>query len=153
MSRRAGREVALKTLFQVDLVGSDPAVALPRMVSEERADAAAAAFARELVEGVLAHREEIDGWVGGLSAEWEVGRMATVDRNVLRIACYELAFQPDVPPGVAINEAIDLAKLYSTPESGKFVNGILGTLLKRLVARRGQAGAAGPRAERGNGIG
>lgn len=136
MSRRAGREVALKTLFQVDLVGADPGVALSRMAAEEGAGEEAAGFARQLVEGVLEHREEIDGWMGGLSAEWKVDRMATVDRNALRIACFELAFRPDVPPGAAINEAVDLAKLYSTLESGKFVNGILGTLLKRLVAMR-----------------
>lgn len=136
MSRRAGRELALKTLFQVDLVGADPGIALLRLADEEDAGAEAVGFARELVGGVLEHREEIDGWIGGLSADWTVDRMATVDRNVLRIACFELAFRPDVPPGAAINEAVDLAKLYSTPESGKFVNGILGTLLKRLVSMR-----------------
>jgi transcription antitermination factor NusB len=86
-----------------------------------------AAFAASLLKGTLAHTAELDRQVGAISDHWSLWRQATVDRNILRLAAYELLFE-DTPAGVVINEAVELAKKYSTEESGRFVNGILGAL-------------------------
>ena len=84
----------------------------------------------KLVEGVAAHRAEIDGHLGRLAEEWTVDRMASLDRTILRIACFELLHQPDTPPGAAIDEAVQAAKELSTEDSSRFVNGILGRLVR-----------------------
>jgi len=82
-------------------------------------------FARELIDGCRERLEQLDAHIAAVAENWEIGRMAVIDRNILRLASYELLFRDDVPPKVAINEAIDLAKRYSTADSGAFVNGIL----------------------------
>jgi transcription antitermination protein NusB len=89
---------------------------------------AAAAYLHSLVSGVLEQRKEIDRQVAGLSEGWALDRQPAVDRNILRMAAYEVLYRPDVPPGASINEAVELAKKYSTAESGRFVNGVLGAL-------------------------
>lgn len=91
-----------------------------------------AMFLHTLVEGVLATRKEIDERVAELSEGWALDRQPAVDRNILRIAAFEVMFMPDIPAGASINEAVELAKKYSTAESGKFVNGVLGTLAKAV---------------------
>ena len=88
-------------------------------------------FARELVEGVLEHLQEIDGCIRSVAENWDMGRMAVVDRNVLRLGTYELVYRPDIPGKVTINEAVDLAKRYGTAESGTFVNGILDRIMSQ----------------------
>src|SRR5207302_10927604 len=87
-------------------------------------------FAQELVLGVATHLEELDKLIGDAAEEWTVGRMAVVDRNILRLAVYELLHRPDVPPSAAINEAVVAAKELSTEDSGRFVNGILGRIAR-----------------------
>ena len=82
-------------------------------------------FAEELARGVIAHHKEIDPLIEKYAANWEIDRMGIVDRNVMRIAVYEMLHRDDIPPVVSINEAVDLAKAFSSVESGKFVNGIL----------------------------
>ena len=134
MSRRAGRELALKVLYQWDLVKADAEVAL-RRTAETAAESGGASedtagFAAELVRGVLAHQAAIDARISELAHDWSLARMAAVDRNILRIAAYELLFAPGVPASASINEAVELAKRYGTGESGRFVNGILGNLLR-----------------------
>jgi transcription antitermination protein NusB len=84
------------------------------------------------VAGVAAHRDEIDGLLRTAAHDWSLERMAVLDRAVLRLATYELAHCPDVPTGAVVDEAVELAKQYSTDESGRFVNGILGTLARQL---------------------
>ena len=137
--RRASRELALKLLFQVD-VGKVPvadALAYWEATAAEYAhyDPETTIFARELFEGTLAHLEEIDGIIGHYAREWSLDRMANVDRNLLRLAIYEILYRPDVPASVSVDEAVELAKKYSTAESGKFVNGILGSFLRELEAK------------------
>lgn len=90
-------------------------------------------FARDLIEGTLMRRDELDLKIQELAQNWDMKRIATVDRNVLRLAFYELLHRHDIPPIVSINEAIDIAKEYSTDDSGKFVNGILDRLKKSLL--------------------
>jgi N utilization substance protein B len=82
-------------------------------------------FADKLIRGVIEHRTELDQRIQGHAQNWDLGRMAVVDRNILRLAIYEMLFRDDIPPIVSINEAVDVAKKYSTQDSGKFVNGIL----------------------------
>lgn len=147
MSRRAARELALKVMFQVDLGKSDPQRALVHALREEPIGDEGLAFARRLIDGTIQHQSEIDAALGALARDWALDRMAVVDRNVLRLAAYELDHIDEIPPGVTINEAVELAKTYSTPESGRFVNGILGQWLrsKGMPAPEpaGAAGAAG----------
>ena len=95
-------------------------------------DVAIREFAEPLVRGVLEHREEIDARLRKLAANWDLHRMAGVDRNILRLATFEMMHREDIPPVVAINEAVDIAKRFSTDDSGKFVNGILDKLAAQL---------------------
>lgn len=92
-------------------------------------------FAEQLVQGVLEHRQQIDDLITRNTINWNIDRFAIIDRNILRIAAYEMLYCKDIPPIVSINEAVDIAKKYSTPDSGKFVNGILDKL-RRVVTRR-----------------
>ncbi len=95
---------------------------LPPPTTEE---AAVRLFADPLIQGVIAHREELDQQISKLALNWELHRIAAVDRNILRLAMFEMLHRDDIPPVVSINEAVDIAKKYSTEDSGKFVNGIL----------------------------
>jgi len=139
LGRRQAREAALKTLFQVELGGAQPDFALQQMILEDRLSDTETSFSRKLVEGVLTNQEEIDEILAEFSTEWSLERMANMDRMVLRLAAYELLFCPDVPMPVAISEAVELAKLYSTNDSGRFVNGILSNVAK-LKSEKGGKG-------------
>jgi transcription antitermination protein NusB len=136
-SRRQARRQALDILYQADVTGSDPHLVLEGW---ERVGKPVDPFAGELVEGVAAHRVEIDGHLERLAEDWTVDRMASLDRSILRIACFELLHRPDTPPGAAIDEAVQAAKELSTEDSSRFVNGILG----RFVQERTQALDAPP---------
>jgi N utilization substance protein B len=92
-------------------------------------DEAMSEFAQRIVKGIGQNSQTIDGQLSDLIKDYDFHRIAAVDRNVMRIAAYELRFEPGIPPAVSLNEAIELAKKYSTAESGKFVNGVLGKLL------------------------
>ena len=91
-------------------------------------------FCNELLEGWMQHREEIDEVIAKSARNFEFNRLSAVDRNVLRIACHEILFRSDIPAPVAINEAIEIAKKYSTGDSGKFVNGVLDNIRKQKSA-------------------
>ena len=134
MSRRLARETALQVLFQLDMVGEKPEIAtVVRHWAEEFAvPETSIPFAQELVEGTLTHREEIDAKLGQLSEGWAVSRMANVDRNLLRLACYEILYRKDIPGRVTINEALEIAKRYGSEESGKFINGILDRIVESV---------------------
>jgi len=123
--RTRARELALQALYQLDLRGAEVLDDVGHLLYESQAEAEVRQFARTLIEGCWAHREQLDALIASVAENWDIHRMAVVDRNVLRLASYELLFLDDVPPKVAINEAIDLAKRYSTADSGAFVNGIL----------------------------
>ncbi len=136
--RSRARELALQFLFQLDFQDGDYRAELDAFLDEELRGTGAQpdairdtkVFARALVDGVIAHREAIDDLLAKTAANWELARMAAVDRNALRIGCYELVFAGDVPTKVAINEAIELGKRFSTAQSGAFINGILDRIRK-----------------------
>ena len=99
---------------------------------DDRQRAKARQFAEELARGVIDHHKEIDPLIAKYAENWEIDRMGTVDRNAMRIAVFEMLYRDDIPPVVSINEAVELAKAYSSSESGKFVNGILDRIRKGL---------------------
>ncbi len=125
--RTRARELALQFLYEVDLLGgAERAETLEAFLDRLAADDdEVRSFARELAVGVLEQRDELDRTIGRVAENWRIERMAIVDRNVLRIAAWELLFRGDIPRKVTINEAIDLVKRFSSEESGAFVNGIL----------------------------
>ncbi len=132
MSRRQAREMALQTLYQLDFNPTEPEQALASALDEAgELDVKTRDYAWALVSGATANLAAIDAIIGGLSAEWKLDRMASVDRNIARIAVYEMRFGGEtLTPGVVINEAVELAKTFGTEESGRFINGILGSLVK-----------------------
>ncbi|MBI4352733.1 MAG: transcription antitermination factor NusB [Candidatus Omnitrophica bacterium] len=151
--RTKSRVFALQMLYEVDLTGVDAEEALSNFwqakgpayaggegkvseKKEERADVRA--YAEELVRGVVERRKEIDGWIEQFAEHWKIDRMACVDRNILRLGAYELIFEEDVPVKVALNEAVELAKVYGAPDSSKFVNGVLDKIAKTEGAKRGR---------------
>jgi N utilization substance protein B len=129
--RRHARMIALQTLYELDLTKHAPEYALGCRLKEHPLPRAGVAFAFELVEGVLDNGPRIDRLMGELAPEWPVDQIAAVDRNILRISIYEILYSPDTPPKVAINEAVELAKLFGSDSSPRFVNGVLGTLVNR----------------------
>ena len=127
--RRRARIIVLQVLFEVDLTGHNPATALKERLAEQELPASGEAFCRRLLADSLAHRETLDAIIQRIAPEWPLEQMAPVDRNVLRLASQELLYGTDTPPKVAINEAVEIAKLFGSESSGRFVNGVLGTLL------------------------
>lgn len=128
-TRRDARRLALDILFQADVTGSDGRAVLRGWLDAGRK---VPAFTRRIVEGVAEHRVELDRAIGSHAEGWRVGRMAGVDRTILRVACYELLHEGDVPVAVVIDEAVRAAKELSTEDSGRFVNGILGRVAAEL---------------------
>jgi N utilization substance protein B len=123
-SRRQAREMALQALYLHDTCGYEQDKAL-RAVTEENHPDAVNAFCRHLVEGVLGREPEIDAILSKYTENWDLRRMASVDRNILRLSAFEILSDHETPVSVIIDEAIEIAKTYSTEDSGKFVNGIL----------------------------
>ena len=118
-------------LFQID-VGKLPVEEVIDTTFEElKADAETRTYAITLVRGALEHQEEIDALLAQAANQWSLERFANVDRAILRLALYEILHVPEIPTSVAINEAVEMAKKYSTAESGKFVNGVLGALVRK----------------------
>lgn len=135
MSRRKARELALQTLFQLDYNSTETEQALA-VVLEESGEVTDSTrnYAQSIIQGTRQHLSEVDKIISDVSIEWKLDRMAGVDRNIARIAVYEMNFgNEDLPPNVVINEAVELAKLYGTDESSRFINGILGSLVKNRV--------------------
>jgi N utilization substance protein B len=132
MSRRAAREAALQALFQIDLGKVDSANAVHFVTEENNLDEGQKRFVSELVSGVLNNIASINKIINEISIDWNLERMAVVDRNILRLALFEICFSDGVPGNVAVNEAIELGKTFSTAESGRFINGILGKILENL---------------------
>jgi len=130
MSRRQARERALQVLFQVDLGNIDPNEAFFKMDESLGRLKKNIEFSQELVNGTLANLSFIDQIIADISKDWNIKRMANVDRNIMRLALYEILFCEDIPYNVSANEAIELGKVYGSEESGKFINGILGRVLE-----------------------
>ena len=126
-TRRDGREWALQIIFSLDL---NTRTDLDKVFDyffeiHAESDEQTREFTESIVKGVVKNRFQIDGKIEAYAEHWKIHRMGVVDRNVLRIAIYELMFCKDIPPAVVLNEAIDLAKYFSNSDSGRFVNGIL----------------------------
>jgi N utilization substance protein B len=130
-ARRRARAIALQALYELDFTEHSPEYALGCRLKERPLSEAATSFAFHLVEGVIDHARQLDRVVSELAPEWPVGQIAAIDRNILRIAVYELLFDSDTPPKVAINEAVELAKTFGSDSSPRFVNGVLGSLANR----------------------
>src|SRR6516165_9078436 len=137
MTRRTrGREIALQVLYQTELNPGLSAQEIGRFIERRLlGDRALCDFTQDLVAGVQVHQGRIDGLISEVAENWRLDRMAAIDRNILRLGAYEMIFCPDVPAKVAINEALELAKRYSTAQSSRFVNGIL----DRMLQWQGQA--------------
>jgi N utilization substance protein B len=131
-TRRHARECAVQLLFQLDYSRDELAGVFSTFWVDKELSPAMRKFTEGLVRGVLEKQETIDTLIQKCADNWKLSRIARVDLSVLRLAVYELKFRPDVPPAVAINEAIDLAKYFSSNESGRFVNGVLDRARKEL---------------------
>jgi len=130
--RHEARTMAVQFLFQRDFNQGDLQPALDDFWAEHKAGGKVKAFAEQLIRGVERERAHLDDQLVKYAANWDIKRMGAVDRNVMRVALFEMNFCPDIPPVVTINEAIDVAKELSSDESGKFVNGILDRARKEM---------------------
>ena len=134
-NRHLGRIVAMQTLYEFDFRDSeadhlDLAPILERNLNEFRSSIDDTGFVEDVVEGVHTHQQQIDSVIAPAAPEWPVDQIAKIDKIILRIGVYELMIKRDVPPKVAINEAVELAKTFGGENSSKFVNGVLGTIYR-----------------------
>lgn len=144
--RRLARSVALQALYEIDCTHHSPAQVLRYRLEETPLPEPAVKFARCLVYGVLQHRAVLDAYIQKQAPEWPLEQVAIVDRNILRMALYELAQDSRTPLKVVINEAIELGKTFGSDSTPRFVNGVLGALapLRKEVARRIQGNSPPP---------
>jgi N utilization substance protein B len=148
MRRRVAREIAVQSLYQIEMneVSSKEAVAMAIHEAENDNEAGLevgdekvpSTFVQELVDGTRTYLEPIDQILSVYLKGWQIDRLSRVDREVLRLAAYEMVFRSDVPPKVALNEAIEVAKHFGSEESGKFVNGVLGNMIKEIDELKGK---------------
>jgi N utilization substance protein B len=127
-TRRRARRVTLETLYEYDIAGHDPDEVLEQRLEESPMERAGVEFAQRLIHGVIAYQEHMDRLIARFAPEWPLDQMAVIDRNVLRIAIYEFLVTDETPVKVAINEAVELAKVYGSDSAPRFINGVLGTL-------------------------
>lgn len=134
-NRHLARSIAMQSLFEWDFKGNPTAI-LPAIVKHNLEEFAPGLeekeFTEQIVDGVLDHLKEIDELISKFAPSWPIGQITLVDRNILRIGVYELKFSESIPPKVAINEAIELAKSFGGASSGKFVNGVLGSMFVEI---------------------
>ena len=130
MKRRTAREKALQALFQIDISNSEPQAAIDHVLEGEASDE----YLSRLVLGVVEQKAEIDNLISGNLEKWSIDRLATVDRNLLRIAAYEMKFlRNEVPENVILDEAIEIAKIYGDDQSSKFINGVLSKVKQNVL--------------------
>ncbi|CAH0118604.1 Transcription antitermination protein NusB [Paenibacillus sp. CECT 9249] len=142
MKRRLAREITVQSLYQMEMNGVSAEEAVSMVLTEAKEENETEIEVRNvqetsvhvlaLVHGVWNNKERIDQLLSEFLKGWQVDRLSRVDRQILRLACYEMVLKDDVPPKVVINEAIELAKHFGTEDSGKFVNGVLGKMMKEL---------------------
>ncbi len=130
MRRREARRQAFNLLYEIEVGDWRTEEVVARFLERHRPDDQEVGFVVEMVRGVMAHLQEIDALLTAHSPQWPIERMPCTDRCILRMATYEALYRPDIPPAVSINEAVVLAKRYGTEDSGRFVNGVLGGILK-----------------------
>lgn len=129
------RAIALQALYELDLTDHDVASVTAHHLAESDVAPGGADFVRTLINGVLAERDEIDSYVVKIAPEWPLAQMSPIDRNILRLAIYELRAIPETPMKVAINEAVELAKRFGSDSSRRFINGALGTFVAKYLDR------------------
>ncbi len=129
--RRQARMVALQTLYEYDTALHAPLEVLQRHAEERHLQPKVMEYAHEIVLGVCDHLVEIDAHIQGAAREWPLQQMARIDKNILRLAIYEILFNNTVPAKAAINEAVELAKTFGSDTSSRFINGVLGTIFNR----------------------
>ena len=127
-TRRKARTTALQALYEIDSVSRDAAEVTERLLSEVDLSEEYNTFVRRLVDGVVRNRDEIDGNIQKFAPAWPVEQIAVIDRNILRLAIFEILFDNEVPVKVAVSEAVELAKIFGSESSAKFVNGVLGSV-------------------------
>jgi len=127
-NRRKARIIALKALYEIDSVARIPVKVVERLLTGEELPEEITSFVRELVDGVTRHREDIDGNIHKFAPAWPVDQISLIDRNILRLAIFEILFDNKVPVKVAVSEAVVLAKTFGSENSAKFVNGVLGSV-------------------------
>ena len=127
-ARRKARAIALQALYEVDSVSHEVEAVIVYLLAEGRLSEENNAFVRELVSGVIQNREKIDDNIQSFAPAWPIEQIAVIDRNILRLAIFEILFDNKVPVKVAINEAVELAKNFGSDNSAKFVNGVLGSV-------------------------
>jgi len=133
--RRRSREFALQVLYQLEITKQEALRTLAQFQEHFSEGVERDDFVERLVLGVSEHRKEIDRLIEQYSENWRLDRMNTIDRNILRMAAFELLYCEDIPPKVTLNEAIDLGKRYGTDESGSFINGILDRIQNEVIRK------------------
>jgi len=129
LSRRKAREFAFKVLFQVDQVDAPPRVAFDYLLEENYLDDKNRSFSWELIQGCINNLPEIDKKIANYSRDWTIDRMSSVDKNIMRIAAYEILYMDNLQPVIAIDEAIEISKKYGDENSASFVNAILDKIM------------------------
>jgi len=138
--RRRARELALEALYRIEMAEDELGFVLNDLFESKSVDKDTKAFTQSLVEQTVEHIDHIDQLISDTAENWDLARIAVIDKNILRFAIAELLYFPDIPMKVTIDEAIEIAKKYSTPDSGRFVNGILDKIAKshpQTVAKMG----------------
>jgi len=133
--RRKGRELALQALYQIEITGDSSMAAVDLFLQHFEGAAKAKEFARRLVSGVVSQRPELDRLIQQSTEHWKMERLAKVDHEILRLAAYEVAFCPDIPDAVSLDEAVEIAKRFGTDDSAAFINGVLDHLAQTSRAR------------------
>ena len=133
--RRKSREFALQVLYQLNITKQEAVTALTQFQEHFSTDGEVDEFLKRLVLGVLEHCQEFDRLIEKYSENWRLDRINMIDRNILRMALFELLYCDEIPPKVSINEAIDLAKRYGSEDSGSFINGILDRIQNEVVRK------------------
>jgi transcription antitermination factor NusB len=136
--RTKARELAMQALYQLDIQGSDILESLAQFFKETDKDNFVRKLASDWTKGTWDNLKQCDELIGGSTIKWEFTRLSPVDKSILRLAVYQLKFCSGIPPKVAINEAIELAKKFSTDKSPAFVNGVLDAVLKKVTNEKSQ---------------
>lgn len=138
--RTHARECALKILYQIDITKDETELSIQNFWENQETEESIKDFATQLVNGTMENIDKINSIISAHAENWQISRMAVIDRNILRLAAYELLFLTDIPPKVSINEAVELAKKYGDTDSSKFVNGILDKINKTERKPNGKTG-------------
>ena len=134
--RRKARNIALQVLYEIDASGHDPQKAFGKMIDQIQLHRSVMEFASTLTYGVIENRKKIDKIIQSYAYAWPISQIGYVDRNILRIAIFELLYHEETPSKVVVNEAIEISKVFGSDNSSKFVNGVLGSVLQLLSARK-----------------